>query len=682
MNLSNALLDGQMELPCNLYRLNPSRPPRYFQPEAAWRIIPRVRRQTSNVSDRLRNPGRPCESNCERIVSEMNSFWVVFVGGVGVICSLIGWGWLVGRALHLRQEGVAAGQSAGLGLAFSTVVGGLFNLAHIISKALLLVYLLIGFSLAVVIVLRHGASIRAHAVKALAYLMRHKAVGLLIITVCLLTLMKYMAAISPGWFNQEDDYAGYFVFPFKMIQTGSLGQDPFSERRLVSSLGGKSFLDTFSLVLGDARNLQFMDLGIAFVIVLLLIAEIAAEKQLDLLWTALLLLAAAAYHAPVANITALYTGVVLFLLLFKFLGSTATPPKASRPAVLALLLASMMSLKNSFVPAAIAFWLCYFTLHLWFSRQRKKVLGEAALCAFLIIVLLSPWMAASYRSSGTLFYPLLGLGFHGSRYGTLLRPTDQAGIRNSLAFFHGLEDVLFAMFGTQAALLIIGRHWQTRKGLINVMILVVATLGILAVGIATAGYQAFRYSFPILFSVVLYFSTEQLTHLKFPIGPVSTFYGGVGAVVLLGLLLGGGLNGFFNEDWFHEVVASITMEGIVSKAEVSAYHLMQTSVPPGQRILARLDKNFLLDFRRNPVYIMDTPGGASPPPGMPVFKGPEPLADYLVGNGIRYVAYSYGDDAAYGHALFGDRLAPGVNAWIRSRAQNTFDFQSNIEMLG
>jgi len=611
----------------------------------------------------------------------MHSFPFVFAGGVGVIFSLTGWGWLISRTL-LRQQGAGLGQNAALGLALSTIVGGLLNFTQRISSSVILAYLLIGFSVALLAITRQRAGVRAHAVKGMAYLMHHKVVGLLTVGLCLLTLLKYTAAISPGWFNVEDDYAGYFVFPFKMIQTGSLGGDPFSERRLVSSLGGKAFLDTFSLTLGDARNLHFMDMGVAFVIVLLLVAESAAQKKLDVLWTILLLFAAAAYHAPISNITAVYTGVVLFLLLFESFGGTAIPLDASRSAVLALVLASLMSLKSSFVPAAIAFWLCYFTFHLCFSTQRKEVLAKAALCTFLIIVFLSPWMAASYRSSGTLFYPFLGVGFHGSRYGTLLRPADQLGIRNSLAFFHGLEDVLFAMLGTQAALLLIGRHWQTRKGLINIVILVVATLGILAIGIGTAGYQAFRYSFPILFSVVLYLSTEQLAHVKFPIGPVPTFYGGVGAVVLLGLLLGGALNGFFNEDWFHEVEASLTRENIVSKAEVSAYQLMQTSVPPGQPILARLDKNFLLDFRRNPVYIIDTPGGVSPPPGMPAFKGPELLAEYLIGNGIRYVAYSYSDEAAYSHESFGERLAPSVNAWIRSRAQNTFDFQDNITRLG
>jgi hypothetical protein len=108
---------------------------------------------------------------------------------------------------------------------------------------------------------------------------------------------------------------------------------------------------------------------------------------------------------------------------------------------------------------------------------------------------------------------------------------------------------------------------------------------------------------------------------------------------------------------------------------------MQLSIPPGQKVLVRLDKNFLLDFRRNPIFIDDLPGGASLPPGIPAFKGSEALAEYLVQHGIHYVAYSYADDANFSRALFSDRLNPKVNIWLRKGAQLTFDFQDNVVQL-
>ena len=109
---------------------------------------------------------------------------------------------------------------------------------------------------------------------------------------------------------------------------------------------------------------------------------------------------------------------------------------------------------------------------------------------------------------------------------------------------------------------------------------------------------------------------------------------------------------------------------------------MQRTIPPGEKVLVRLDKNFLLDFKRNPIYVNDLPGGASLPPGIPIFKGPEALADYLVRHDIRYLAYSYGDEASFSRALFGDRLALNVNVWLRKGAQIAFDFQDDALALG
>ena len=70
------------------------------------------------------------------------------------------------------------------------------------------------------------------------------------------------------------------------------------------------------------------------------------------------------------------------------------------------------------------------------------------------------------------------------------------------------------------------------------------------------------------------------------------------------------------------------------------------------------------------------------PPGIPVFKGSEAIASYLTEHGIRYLAYSYADEATFTKALFSGRLSPNVNIWIRRGAEITFDFQDNVAGLG
>jgi hypothetical protein len=71
----------------------------------------------------------------------------------------------------------------------------------------------------------------------------------------------------------------------------------------------------------------------------------------------------------------------------------------------------------------------------------------------------------------------------------------------------------------------------------------------------------------------------------------------------------------------------------------AAYHRMQDVVPAGAQLLVMVDEPFFFDFRRNPILNLDMPGTASPAPGIPCFVGPEPVAEYLLARGIRYVAF-------------------------------------------
>ncbi|MBT3307595.1 MAG: hypothetical protein HN377_14090, partial [Alphaproteobacteria bacterium] len=79
-----------------------------------------------------------------------------------------------------------------------------------------------------------------------------------------------------------------------------------------------------------------------------------------------------------------------------------------------------------------------------------------------------------------------------------------------------------------------------------------------------------------------------------------------------------------------------TVMGDDRRAEYTA---MQAAIPEGERLLAILDQPFALDYRRNRVFNIDIPGAVSPKPGMPFFKGPARLKDYLKGQSIAYVAF-------------------------------------------
>jgi hypothetical protein len=107
---------------------------------------------------------------------------------------------------------------------------------------------------------------------------------------------------------------------------------------------------------------------------------------------------------------------------------------------------------------------------------------------------------------------------------------------------------------------------------------------------------------------------------------------------------------------------------------------MLDSVPEKSIVLTRLDNPFLMNFKKHTIWIADLPGVASLPPGMPSFKGEETLADYLVSHSIRYVAYSYANEANFTRDYFEPRLMP--SSWVKNQALNALEFQDSLQKLG
>lgn len=627
----------------------------------------------------------------------MYSFFLAFGVGIGIICSLVGWGVLVAWVLRIRLS-IGIGYYAALGLAFSTSVGGFLDFLHAITPTVIRTYLLAGLLIAAFAGSRHAKFLSRRLASLSNGLRAKKLVALLALLIVSIATTKYASSVSSGRFNPQDDYHAYFVFPVKMLQTGSLGSAPFSERRLVTSLGGKSFLDTFPLsVTGNPATMSLMDEGVAFLILLLLVGEIMVRKKIPDLWLLTALLATAMFPAPIANITAVYSGIVLLLLLFDFSDRTIDQSATNQVLFLALVLASLSTLKTTFAPIAGVFFCSFFLVQIIRLPAKGRTIARAGLCATFVVFLLLPWMVDSYQSSGTLFYPILGKGFHGSRYGNYSLPSANMGLPNVLAFCAGLANSLCAVLVTLVCLVLYARAHKREDGGIEGIVIINVLIDVILIGAGIGGYQTYRYSFAILFAAVLFLLIERLalfSNSSESISPIRSSTGMVTAGILLGILLGVGWEGFIGNiktgNGFAALKAGgglaalrLSIEGthIVEAPEIRAYKDLQLSIPPGQKVLVRLDKNFLFDFRRNPIYIDDLPGGASLPPGIPVFKGSEALAQYLIQHDIHYVAYSYGDDANFSRALFGDRLNPQVNVWLRRGAQVTFDFQDNIVEL-
>jgi hypothetical protein len=73
-------------------------------------------------------------------------------------------------------------------------------------------------------------------------------------------------------------------------------------------------------------------------------------------------------------------------------------------------------------------------------------------------------------------------------------------------------------------------------------------------------------------------------------------------------------------------------------SERLTYRQLQESIPAARPFLAFLPLPHLLDFGRNPINVIDTDCSVSPPPGMPVKRSAEEVAQYLRSLGITRIA--------------------------------------------
>ncbi len=596
-----------------------------------------------------------------------------------MVCAYGGWGWFVSFCIF-RNHQRDMGWFVSIGLATVLFIGGILNLFGLISKNSVFAMMIIGVMLFFILLTISRKHIY-HLVTSLFSLLKnnkHLFVG--IILLLSLILVKYTAAISPGTYNIHDDYQGYFVYPVKMIQTGEMGNDPFSERRIVSSLGGQSFLDTTVLALGSYENMAFSDRGIGFLIFLVAIYSLLLTLTLSSAYRMAFMFIAVLTFPPVANITSMYTGITLFLLLLRMVYE-CKDFKVRDMALFSFVLAGIFSLKSSFIPMAGLFVPVFFFLR--YNTQTKVVWNiflESLLVTIFSLVILVPWMLSSYYSSGTLLYPFLGKGYHGSSYGEFLSATANITSGNFLTFAYALQTIFFLVFFLYIFFVLFQKSERVLLSKEDISLITVTFVSICLLGYATGGYAVNRYTFALLFPVVLVLLMQYVQRTT----REQSMRGVLISTVMLGLLLGSSIENFFaNEKPLLENIQFARYHmSLVSEKELLGYQQMQNAIPEKEKVLVRLNKNFALDFNRNVLYVADYPGGSSLPPGMPFRKGEEALASYLIANSIYYVAYSYKDQAMFTREQFGNRLDMTMNSWIRTEADHTFLFQDDVEKLG
>jgi hypothetical protein len=615
----------------------------------------------------------------------ITSFFFAFAWGIFILFSLMGLGGVLNRLLFAKQQ-VDWGQRAAWGISFSIVVGGVLNVTWTISRSVILIYLGLGFAYWLIDFYKTRHLFIDILFQYVRDCRKDRILFIGTITVLLLILLKYMGSIVTDSFNLHDDYQAYFVYPNQMLQMGSMGPDPFSARRIYS-LGGKAFLDTFVLSTLSERNLNIIDNGVALLVSIGVLLSFFNEKKLAKRIAILILFLFLLIDSQrLINITAVNVAIALFLSLFRFLNWDRLRGNRflANACIIALTTAAICALKSSLViPCLILFSLSYL-FYIVDSRFDKKALYEFLVSSSFLIVFLLPWMFSMYQSSGTFLYPLLGKGYHASVYGTFLMPY------SDLTIFKALKLIKLTVFSIDfLALCSLGFIVVRQRGKTLVSresplsLISSAALGKILLLLA-AGASGFRYSASFMVPAIIILMIIALEDTRQESLIRLTRSKSVFAVFVAGLLLGAQvqLSSSALSAELRNIKSGLNAVDIVSQQEVTQYTKMLQAIPAGEPILTRLSKPFLMDFRRNKIFLADYPGEVSPPPGMPFLKGSRALADYLSSKSIRYVAYSYNSEANFRFEDFQKRLNPKSDVWLRSEAQHTFDFQDNLKQLG
>ena len=532
------------------------------------------------------------------------------------------------------------------GIAVYIAICGLIELTRTGSRALVIGIIGIGLALAVLQGNRIGLRRRLQFTT---------------ISWALLPLLALYAAflVNVTWwhFMQPDDTQGYLVLPFRILEAGSTGIDPFMFRRIEAGLGGNSYLYVLPLSLLDFPAVRIADLGLGSLLLAWLVACHLREAEFrgnGSLAAGLALTLIVIVFVPTINLA---PDLVAIAMLYAAIRegqhlARAEDPRLREHIMFGLLIFAIAALRTNYmIPAAGVAASLYLSM-IWAKPAIRTVLVGFAVLA-LILVCAIPWMIVVYRIAGTPYYPLLGLG--------TMTDAEVVGFTSLATFVKTTGRMLFCygIVGFGLWSLFRGRR-QTEPFIIFVAV------SLLILGVASqTKYTVYgwRYGFVTVAVVALFFFVEtiglarglpRLRQLQAIAVALFVFALAHHEYWHAGAINPGQLSVLLTGQTYQSYLLSkeppdqrFPVEDVTERrAELlSSVRSLQNAVPPGELLLARLDVPFLLDFARNPIWVMDHPGLVGPPPGPPKAATVDAWKQYLRTSGVRLLAYSYANHA-------------------------------------
>jgi hypothetical protein len=561
--------------------------------------------------------------------------------------SIAGYGAICLRLFHLRRPSLTLAATTGFGVVI--FLGGCLNLLHALTPAVLWALILVGAVGTLLLrITIFGSEMPQETSSNPFPSSLSRGSWLLLFFVVLIFVVRVGASVRAGQYQASDDHNYYLGAPVKMFQLHYHAADPFSDRRILNSIGGSYFLETLVLLARPIENVQMADRTIG--LILLAVLAYSLGRTLRLTPTQRTIFAFLVLFTPQVQFNTTFVilpSALFFGLVYLAANRKALPANGTVAAVLLGSVAGAIgTMKSTYLVHSVIFVVAIAIYHARRSgwAAGAKTLLSAALGAFLVM---APWMIANHSASGTFFYPTLGLGYHYDAYG--IYPSASAGglplvVRKVLPFSLPLLLIFIAEW------FLIARDDEQGNAILALS--AAAFAGTILVGIATGGDQVRRYNYPcILPAIILLYvvfcrraNTSSETRRWRLLETCTVLFTVVAAISIWG-------NGLSNE--FMQIPWSLGFSlhdtPIVPPEVKAEYAAMQRAIPTDSSVLATVDDSFLLDFRSHDINVADFPGAAGLPPGWPSRQGGESVARYLLANHIRYLIYDHagfaGDEA-------------------------------------
>lgn len=433
----------------------------------------------------------------------------------------------------------------------------------------------------------------------------------------LITMIVLLKGICISqYFNSGDDLLKYFARPLRMIQTGTLGGDPFNAQGM-DSLGGHDFFNAFVLLFGGLELFNNFDAIFCLILCLLLLRDAAVILGCPVWSGCIAALFCLLIPPQQVNISSLYSSVLMimtFMLVMIRLNSIPLYPRSIHcleilPA--ALCCSAALSFKNTLI-----FFLFLYTLGLFIYYFIKRQYWLVSFYIIIVILCMIPWLWVNKQIfvAGGRSAEISSIMYGGS----LMRAAKNfLHLFSNEFLFYGGHALIYSYLTLMSLILLVLKYFRQ---LLTPKVFPLSLGSMILIGLyfvypfVMPFDLGIRYMIPIFIPVVSLVLILVMSHL--------TWKRRIDRIIIVLIVFS-----LFFTSYFFLPEFSQRLDGVVENKTILSFPYkywrsdrklllqvlpsrchdvinLQEKVPPGRTILYWASDPYALDFRRNRIFMI------------------------------------------------------------------------------